>query len=114
MLKRSASRGPRRGGFPRLRNLLICIGMASRKTVLETKLPACQCQPNGRPPAFWRTKELWLGRELFGRGVTKVGAAATQNRAQFRAYAFSTEGWTASFQDVPPLRWGLPQPNWTV
>jgi len=53
----NASQGPKRGGLLRLRNLLICIGMASRRTVLQTKLPACQCQRDGRLPVSRHRKE---------------------------------------------------------
>src|SRR6266850_1954360 len=43
-------------GLPRLRNLLICIGMANRKTVLQIKLPACRCQQDGRLPVSWHAE----------------------------------------------------------
>src|SRR6267378_5914915 len=43
-------------GLRRLRNLLICIGMANRKAVLQIKLPACQCQQDGRLPVSWHTE----------------------------------------------------------
>src|SRR6266446_1629573 len=43
-------------GLPRLRNLLICIGMANRKTVLQIKLPACRCQHDGRLPVSWHAE----------------------------------------------------------
>src|SRR6267143_188367 len=42
--------------LPRLRNLLICIGMANRKTVLQIKLPACRCQQDGRLPVSWHAE----------------------------------------------------------
>ena len=56
----------------RLRNLLICIEMASRRTVLQTKLPACQSQQDGRLPVSWHTKALSLGREYFKTDMTRM------------------------------------------
>jgi hypothetical protein len=77
------------------------------------KLPEWHCQPRGTLPVSWHTNSCGLGG-LFRGSVTKMNDPTTQSRAQFRAYAFSTGGWTASFQDVPPPRWDLPQSNWTV
>jgi len=54
-----------------LRNLLICIEMTSRRTVIQTKLPACQSQQDGRLPVSWHTK-LSLGREYFKPEMTKM------------------------------------------
>jgi hypothetical protein len=61
-----------RGQSLRLRNLLIYIEMASRRTVLQTKLPACHSQQDGRLPVSWHTKGLSLGREYFKAEMTKM------------------------------------------
>ena len=71
-LRRNASQGPKRRGLLRLRNLLICIEMVNRRTVLQTKLPACQSQRDGRLPVSWHTKGLSLGWEYFKTEMTKM------------------------------------------
>jgi hypothetical protein len=43
-------------GFPRLRNLLICSGMASRNSFLGILLPSCHCRICGSVPVLWHTK----------------------------------------------------------
>src|SRR6267142_4675812 len=60
-------------GLPRLRNLLICIGMANRKAVLHIKLPACRCQQDGRLPVSWHTKGTLMGAGVFQKECDKNG-----------------------------------------
>ena len=46
------------------------------------KMPACQCQQDGRLPVFWhRKEERRLGRKHFKRSMAKTRAAAKQSRA---------------------------------
>jgi hypothetical protein len=59
------------------RNLLICIGMASRKRVLKIKLPTCQCRISGSVPVLWHTRNARSKGERFdirrGEGTVQVG-----------------------------------------
>jgi len=65
-LKGSASRVPKHVGFPRLRNLLICSGMASRNSFLGITLPSCHCRICGSVPVLWHTKRRVGHERTFG------------------------------------------------
>ncbi len=53
-------------GFPRLRNLLICSGMASRNSFLGITLPSCHCRICGSVPVLWHTKRRVGHERTFG------------------------------------------------
>src|ERR1700693_2100809 len=56
-------------GFTTLWNLLICIGMTSRKTAPQIKVPAWQCQQDGRSPVSWLMNRNADKNSLYWRGL---------------------------------------------
>ena len=59
-------------GFPRLRNLLISRGMASRNSFLGITLPSCYCWICGSVPVLWHTKRRVGHERTFGITLLKV------------------------------------------
>jgi len=115
MLRRDALLGPKRRGFRGPPNLLICIGMANRKSLRWITLPAWHCRICGSVPVLWHWRTFGARKndsEL--RAVKMRCGSVTQSGVRFRVCEFSAGGWIASSQDVLPLRSGPPQPSYTA
>jgi hypothetical protein len=80
-----------------LRNLLICIGMASRESVLLIILPAWHCRIRGSAPVFWHICGVTSGwRLLPNERKVKISfpqlSADTPNGRSFRLQHFVGTG----------------------
>src|SRR5258708_8991729 len=97
-----ARRMPEPNVFRQPRNFLICFEITAKREVCQISVPAWQCQPHGKVAVFRHTMRSALEAGTFCRTTELRRCTATmQNGARFRAYAFSTGAWIASFQDVP-------------
>jgi hypothetical protein len=114
-------RWPKCVGLQSLRNLLICRGIA------EQEEGSLNHGASMALPAWWYAGSFLAGRRIYTRlgryerlykripedAPTETRGSTMQNRARFRACAFSTAGSIVSLRDVLLRRGGQPQPNCT-
>src|SRR5882724_417326 len=85
--------------------------MAIRKRGFQITLPPWHCHCRGGLPVSEHRESKLKAGTVWARFEPKTGEATTQICAQFRAYAFASGAWIASFQDVPRRHGNLPQPS---